>query len=303
MTIPVKPMLCTPQKEFYLDKFNDDWTAEVKYDGERIIAEQKDGDIYLWTRRENEVSVKFPELVSGLSGAMPRSDWIIDGELTVEGGFEKVLKRNTNDSIAIKVLARDLPATLHVFDLIKTKEYLCLDNATLAERREILDAMVKKNANVEIAHRCKGTKAKQLFDMVTHKDGEGVVVKKLDSKYVSGFRSPYWFKIKKLETVDVEVIGCTQCTTGTFPFGSVVIARKGKYYGKIGTGFTSKGRREIIEKITNNPDDKDFSRWQVPPEVKREMIRVCAPLPAEMKMLEECSTGMPRHPVWVRWRE
>ena len=302
MSIPVKPMLCTPQKEMYLDKFSDEWSSEVKYDGERIIAEKKDGDIYLWTRRENEVSVKFPELVAGLAGAMPRTDWVIDGELTVDGGFEKVLKRNTNDSIAIKVLARDLPATLHVFDLIKTKEYLLLNNATLEHRREILDAMVNKNANVEIAHRSKGTRAKQLFQMVTIKDGEGVVVKKLDSKYVSGFRSPYWFKIKKFETVDVEVIGCTECTTGAFPFGSLVIARDGKYYGKVGTGFTNKGRKEIIGTVSANPDKKDFSRWEVPADVKSEMMRVCSPLPAEIKMLEECSTGKPRHPVWVRWR-
>ena len=300
--IPVKPMLCTPQKEMYLDKFSDEWVAEVKFDGERIIAEQKDGDIYLWTRRENEVSAKWPEVVKGLAGAMPKSDWVIDGELTVPGGFEKILKRNTNDSIAIKVLSRDIPGTLHVFDLIKKKDESFLDGPSLTERKNVLVTMINNNANVEMVKGMRGTYAKKLFDIVTHKDGEGVVIKKLDSRYNSGFRSPYWFKVKKMETADIEVIGLTVCTTGAFDFGSVVIARDGKYYGKVGTGFTHKQRKEIFDKIVSSPDTKDFSRWNVPPEVKREMLRVCKPMPAEIKMLEECSTGKPRHPVWVRWR-
>lgn len=301
MPIPYEPMLCTPQLEMYLTKFSDKWIAEVKYDGERIIAERNVGHIYLWTRRHKEVSAKFPEVVTALSKALPRTDWIIDGEMTVRGGFEKILKRNTLDSIAIKVLSRDNPARLNVFDVLKVGEMLMVNNATLDERREILSPMVTVNDNVKLAHSVKGTRARQLFDMVTSADGEGVVVKNLKSKYLPGVRSPQWFKVKKQETVDVEVIGATK--SDALPFGSLVLARAGKFFGKVGTGFTDLQRVGILGELYLHPDSEDFARWGVPPEVKREMIRVCSPLPAEIKMMEHASTGKPRHPVWVRWRE
>jgi DNA ligase-1 len=42
------------------------WLVEPKYDGERLIAQRKGNNITLWTRRDIQVSYKFPEIVSAL---------------------------------------------------------------------------------------------------------------------------------------------------------------------------------------------------------------------------------------------
>jgi len=60
------------------------WLVEPKYDGERIIAENRDGKIKLWTRRHVDASNKFPEIIEALK-SLNSDQWIIDGELTVSG--------------------------------------------------------------------------------------------------------------------------------------------------------------------------------------------------------------------------
>ena len=68
------------------------WVSEPKLDGERIIALRKGDQIDLWTRRHVEVSYKFPEIISSLKKNIKGDNWILDGELTVPGGFRKLLK-------------------------------------------------------------------------------------------------------------------------------------------------------------------------------------------------------------------
>jgi DNA ligase-1 len=175
-----------------------------------------------------------------------------------------------------------------------------VNNAPLSERREILSTMFKPNEVVRLAESVVGSRAKHLFERVVHDGGEGIVVKNLHSRYVPASRSPTWMKFKKCETVDVQVVGAT--TSDALSFGSLILVKDGKYFGKVGTGFTDRQREEIFGILRANPDDSDFARWGVPADVKREVAQVCKPLDAEVKMLEACRGGRPRHPVWVRWK-
>jgi DNA ligase-1 len=52
-----------------------------------LIAQRKGDHITLWTRRDIQVSYKFPEIVSALKKNINGENWILDGELTVIGGF------------------------------------------------------------------------------------------------------------------------------------------------------------------------------------------------------------------------
>lgn len=94
------------------------WLLEPKYDGERIIAECKDKKINFWTRRHIQASHKFPEVVEALE-KLDGDEWVFDGELTVVGGFRKLLKRNVEDPFKIKILSKKIPATYHVFDILR----------------------------------------------------------------------------------------------------------------------------------------------------------------------------------------
>ena len=80
------------------------WLVEPKYDGERLIAQREGNSITLWTRRDIQVSYKFPEIVSALKKNIKGKNWILDGELTVAGGFRQLLKRNVEDKFKISIL-------------------------------------------------------------------------------------------------------------------------------------------------------------------------------------------------------
>jgi DNA ligase-1 len=94
------------------------WLVEPKYDGERLIAQRKGDNITLWTRRDIQVSYKFPEIVSALKKNINGDNWILDGEITVIGGFRQLLKRNVENKFKISILSRKIPATYNIFDIL-----------------------------------------------------------------------------------------------------------------------------------------------------------------------------------------
>ena len=54
-------------------------------------------EISLWTRRNIQASYKFPEIIKALKDNIDGDDWILDGEMTVAGGFRQLLNRNVED--------------------------------------------------------------------------------------------------------------------------------------------------------------------------------------------------------------
>jgi DNA ligase-1 len=102
-------------------------------------------------------------------------------------------------------------------------------------------------------------------------------------------------KIKRGETIDVNVIGATR-STGSIAFGALILEKEGQYFGKVGTGFSDRGRREILNFLERNREETPIS---LPRDV--DVLLTTRPLPAEIKA-NEVVRGKPRAPVWVRFR-
>lgn len=100
----IQPMLATLTNPQNL-KLQGTWIIEPKYDGERIIAIRYNDKIDLWTRRNIQVSYKFPEIVEALKKGIKGTKWIVDGEITVNGGFKQLLNRNIEDRFKISLLS------------------------------------------------------------------------------------------------------------------------------------------------------------------------------------------------------
>lgn len=296
--IPYQPMLCSVGEERMLSHFGDNWIAEPKYDGERIIAERRLGVIALWTRRGKNVASKFPEIVEALK-VYASMDWILDGELTVEGGFANVLKRNTDDSFKIRLLAKKIPATFEVFDILKLGEMVMVRNLILKERKEILAQFLKPTKGVQVVPYWTNDKIPSLYEIVQSEGGEGVVVKHLDSMYEDGARSAHWIKVKRIVSEDVEVIGATRSDAG-LPFASLILAKDGRYFGKVGTGFSDAERVEYLDRLKAFADG--VRGIELPADVRAEVLIRCSPIPAEIAFMEVSEAGLPRHPRWVKWR-
>lgn len=272
------------------------WISEPKLDGERIIAMRYGDNIYLWTRRHIETSYKFPEVVKDLKKNVKGDNWILDGELTVSGGFRKLLKRNVEDKLKISLLSKKLPGKFNVFDILQFQGE-DLTGKTLVQRKKILLKNVISGEHVQIVPFQIETNENlsKHFQKALSEGFEGLILKKANSKYEPGKRSEEWLKIKKEETIDVNVIGATQ-STGSIPFGALIMEKNGRYFGRVGTGFSDKDRIEIFEFLKKNKKDSNIL---LPSKI--DVLLTTRPLPAEIKA-NEIVNGKPRAPVWVRFR-
>jgi DNA ligase-1 len=273
------------------------WISEPKFDGERLLAESKDKKIGLWTRRHVQVSRKFPEVVDELL-KVDGDDWILDGELTVPGGFRRLLKRNVEDKTKIKILSQKIPATYHVFDILRW-EGDDLTTKPIKDRKKILLDHIEPSKRVKIMpfRLVTSSQVKKHFQEYVDDGYEGAVLKNALSTYEAGKRTGQWIKIKREETVDVNIIGATR-STGSIPFGALLMEKDGKYFGKVGTGYTTAEQQSILKILKENQGPLKIT---IPSEVESEVLITSQPLPAEIKV-NEIFKGSPRAPVWVRFR-
>ncbi len=294
----IQPMLCEPGELSRLNDLRDPgWIIEEKYDGERIVAQVEGKKVHLWTRRDIDVHNKFPEIEEGLLGLGIKKHTVLDGELVVEGGFQSLHFRQTEDKLAIRVLSKKIPATYMLFDLLML-EGESIMKVPLSSRTESLNSLIETDSSVlKRTPTFPPQEAKETFDRFVSRGGEGVIAKRLASAYEPGKRSHEWIKFKRVKTVDVDIIGATR-SDANIPFASLMMMRNGKFFGNVGTGFTMKDREDILEFLKKNAVDKPAT--ELPKDI--DPVILTRPLPAEVKVSEILNRGMPRAPVWVRFK-
>ncbi|SAL10769.1 ATP dependent DNA ligase [Caballeronia udeis] len=121
-----------------------DWVIEWKWDGIRAQLVKRGGRVWLWSRGEDLITDRFPELAS--LGAALADGTVIDGEILAwePGGdtplpFARLQPRITRKTLSKKVLA-DSPATFLAYDLLEAGGR-DLRVTPLIERRAQLDAL------------------------------------------------------------------------------------------------------------------------------------------------------------------
>ncbi|MGZ7049032.1 MAG: ATP-dependent DNA ligase [Methanobacterium sp.] len=278
-------------------KLSGTWILEPKYDGQRIIAENNNGKIKLWTRRRLEVSNKFPEITEALK-KINSNDWILDGELTTEGGFRQLLNRNVEDPLKIKILSKKIPAKYNVFDILKWNGE-DLTKKHLIERKSVLLKNLPADNKLELVHfqEAENSTIEKIFNDFVSEGYEGIILKEANSQYSSGKRPGSWLKVKREDTIDVNIIGATKSGSSRI-FGALLMERDGKYFGKVGSGFTDQDQRDIFNILLENEAPLIID---VPEKLKKEILISTNPLLAEIRV-NEIYKGSPRAPVWVRFR-
>jgi DNA ligase 1 len=122
------------------------WQVEWKYDGIRAQLVRRGGQNYLWSRGEDLVTERFPELAAL---RLPEGT-VIDGEVLVWNGaegpapFAALQKRIGRKSLSAKLLA-ELPAVLVAYDLLE-QDGIDLRALPQRERRTLLEALVAASA-------------------------------------------------------------------------------------------------------------------------------------------------------------
>ena len=127
-----------------------DWQVEWKYDGIRAQLVRRNGQNYLWSRGEDLITERFPELASL---ALPEGS-VIDGEVLVwtdvdtPAPFADLQKRIGRKTLSAKLLA-ELPAVLVAYDLLE-EEGVDLRTLPQRERRTLLEALVAATARPQL---------------------------------------------------------------------------------------------------------------------------------------------------------
>ena len=237
----VQPMLCTPRKRPFSDR---DWVFELKYDGYRLLASARGGTSYLRYRSGHDATALFPEIAAAM-GALPYPDLLIDGEIVVfddDGrvNFHRLQQRSQlSQPSVIKRAAVENPTTLVVFDLLGFAG-LDVRGLPLGRRKELLRDVLPAVGPLKFADHIAGEQGEAFFAQVEALRLEGVVAKKLDSRY-HPHRSDEWYKIRVDQIHDFAVIGYSATKAAGGGVGSLHLAvwRDGvwDYAGRVGSGF------------------------------------------------------------------
>jgi len=178
------------------------WQAERKWDGIRGQLILRQGEIYLWSRGEELVTDKFPELKPLATAAV--GDVVIDGEiLPYKDGqplpFALLQTRIGRKTVAKKHL-ETAPVHLMAYDLL---EYDGVDirHESLRHRRELLKQVVAEidHERLLISDEVPFDTWEQLADerdASREHHAEGIMLKKKDSPYLSGRKKGDWWKWK-----------------------------------------------------------------------------------------------------------
>jgi DNA ligase 1 len=235
--------------------------AEYKYDGMRLQAHRTaDGQIELFTRRQERVSSQFPDVVELLQTGLGPREAILEGEVVAYDAaagelrpFQEVMFRRRKHGIA--EAARDVPVGLFCFELLYADgedftELPYLDRrARLAEAVTLSDRLRLTTA-VEVAT---APALEDTFEQAVADGSEGLICKSIgpNAIYQAGARGWLWIKLKRdyrtelADTVDLVIVGAYAGRgrrRGTY--GAVLLAAydpETELYqtvGKCGTGFS-----------------------------------------------------------------
>lgn len=295
MTVPerIAPMLATIGEPFD----SDDHQFEIKWDGTRCIAHIGQ-TLRLQNRRDIEMVSRYPELTC-LCSLAPGT--IVDGEIVVlEDGkpsFRKLQQReHLQSNTKIAMLAERLPATLILFDVLYDAG-TNLMNQPLSDRRERLRELVADIASPHVIQTdAIVTHGIDYFKAAEAHALEGIMAKRLASRYQPGTRSPDWVKIKVAQEGDFDVIGYKPSDTGDWVAALALGERRGRkwtFKGNVGTGFTEEQRRELLA-FMERADALDD-----PPERRNDVEWKATGLRCRVRYFEKTFNGRLRAPVFV----
>ncbi|TDD64848.1 DNA ligase [Jiangella aurantiaca] len=300
----ITPMMASPSAVLPPD--DDAWGFEVKWDGVRTIAYVQDGAIRLSSRTLRDVTRVYPD-VHGVAAALDGRNAVLDGEVVAfdddgRPSFEKLQSRmNVEVSGMADPLVAGAPAVYVLFDLLYLDGRSLL-NAPYEERRAELDALlpaggpgwqvpayVPGNGSAMLA----ATKAQRL---------EGVIAKRLGSRYLPGKRGRDWLKVKNVNRQEVVIGGWLPGEgglTGTLGALAVGVYDEGgelRYAGRVGTGLTLAERHRLSGLLS--PLVAEASPFVGAQPDKRGCVFVRPELVCEVAFAEWTAIGTLRHPAY-----
>ena len=301
---PRKPRSYQPMLATLADEVpkSGDWLYEIKWDGYRIIATVSAGEAELRTRKDQDYTKRFENVAKELAKALKTPDCVVDGEVCA-------LDEEGRPSFSAMQQGRPgTPIVYYVFDLLEVEGEPII-NLPLEDRRDRLQKLLdKRNKTVRFSEDFEDGKA--LLRAAEQQGLEGIMAKRLGSRYLPGKRSREWLKIKGHGRQEFVIAGYTQGQgrrAGTL--GSLVLAtyQGGElvYVGNVGTGFNDKEIERLLRKL--KPLERATPPFPSVPKMPRvrkgDVIWVEPKLVAEVEFAQWTHDGHLRAPSYKGLRE
>lgn len=228
--IPVRPMASERLKTFaeILETMGGAVGMEYKYDGLRMQAHvlgkgRKEAQVRLFSRRLEDFTAQFPDVVGEFAREFAGRDVIVEGEaiaLDDKGRmrpFQDVAQRRGRKR-DLEAVAAEVPITVFLFDVIAVDGESQMERP-MAERREALARLLGKGAASgrvrlsmqQVAHDEKGME--RFFEAAVEDGAEGIMCKDPRAPYKAGSRGFAWVKFKTdytealVDTMDLVCVG------------------------------------------------------------------------------------------------
>ncbi|MEO5894932.1 MAG: non-homologous end-joining DNA ligase [Vicinamibacterales bacterium] len=284
------------------------WCYELKLDGYRAIAHNAGGQVHLRSRNNKDFNLRYPAVVKALA-KLP-DNTVVDGELVA---FDEAGRPSFN---ALQNYgSATAPVAYYLFDVMVLSGRDVMGER-LDTRRSLLEQKVLPKLSEPVRYAAPFDADLQvLIDSVTAQGFEGLVAKRLDSKYQPGLRSGAWTKMRVNRGQEFVIGGYTR---GTRTFDALVFgyydAKKLIYVARTRSGFTPVSRAQLFKRFkalatdtcpfVNLPEAKS-GRWgQGLTKVKMAECQWLKPvLVGQFEFLEWTGENHLRHSKFIGLRE
>lgn len=266
---PIRPMLAERVKSEAeaIEKLGGEFAAEYKLDGERVQIHYKDNSMVLYSRRLENITSYYPDILENLPKALKTTDVILEAEavaINQDSGeflpFQELTHRRRKYDI--DRIVEKYPITVNLFDVLylNGKDLL---NEPYKIRRKKLEEITSENEYAKIVTQTIVHAENEIEDFLENGINagcEGLMLKSLDAPYRAGARGNNWLKLKREyrnelgDSLDLVVIGAFFGKgRRTGKYGTLLLAAYNQDRDtfesicKVGTGFTDENLDQFYQ--------------------------------------------------------
>jgi len=295
---PLNPMLAIKSESISdaLKSVGSPALVEAKLDGFRLQIHKDNNKINFYTRRLENVTTQFSELVPLIKSNVKSKFAILDSEVVgydPESGkhlpFQFVSQR-IRRKYNIEKKSKEIPVEINVFDVMYNDGRSC-NYDSQKERRELLEKIIiTKDRNIVLTKKLVSSdesKISKFYRESLSLGNEGIMIKNLNGDYIPGRKVGSWVKIKPIkETLDL-VITSAEWGEGkrkeVLSSFTLSCRDKNKLFeiGKVGTGILEKGdgltfidlTKDLVPLIISKKGKKVILRPEIILEIAYEEIQ------------------------------
>jgi len=266
---PIRPMLADRIRsgEDTIKKFQEEFAAEYKLDGERAQIHKHKNEIVIFSRSLENITSYYPDIVEKISKQIIPENVILEAEVVAMNSssgdflpFQELMHRRRKYEIDDAVTK--YPITVNFFDVLFTDGKNCME-MKYSERRGLLEKIIKQDEFGRLIPMSIINNEEQILEVLENSINsgcEGLMLKHLDSTYRAGIRGSNWLKLKREyqnelgDSLDLVVIGAFFGKgRRTGKYGTLLVATYNDEEDifpsicKVGTGFTDESLDQLYQ--------------------------------------------------------